>query len=108
MSGETTDFAALVDPEAHEPLTETAWDAGRARGAIAAIVMEAEEAFDADELWPAHPLDEEPGEPPLRRIASLYLGAAGVIWALEALRQGGQAELRREWACRVEQRLGRP
>jgi lantibiotic modifying enzyme len=98
MSGEATDFAALVDPEAHEPLTETAWDADRARGAIAAIVAETEEAFDADELWPAHPLDEEPGEP-LRRIASLYLGASGVIWALDALRQGGgDAELRRDWA----------
>ena len=98
MSSEATDFETLVDPEAHEQLTETAWDADRARAAIAAIVAETEEAFDADELWPAHPLDEEPGEPPLRRIASLYLGAAGVIWALEALRQGGHAELRREWA----------
>ncbi len=98
MSSEATDFAALVDPEAHEPLTETAWDAERARAAIAAIVAETEEAFDADELWPAHPLDEEPDEPPLRRVASMYLGAAGVIWALDTLRQSGDAEHRRDWA----------
>jgi hypothetical protein len=91
-------LAELVDPDAHEPLTGTAWDPGRARGAIAAIVAETEAAFDADELWAAHPLDEDEGEPPLRRIASLYLGAAGVIWALHALERAGAAELRRDWA----------
>ena len=91
-------LAELVDPEAHEPLTGTAWDEGRARAAIVAIVTQTEAAFDADELWPAHALDEEPDEPPLRRVTSLYLGAAGVIWALEHLRRGGYVELHRDWA----------
>ncbi|MCZ7588142.1 MAG: LanC-like protein [Gaiella sp.] len=92
-------IAELVDPHAHEPLTETAWDEQRARSAIAAIVAETEAAFDPDELWPAHPLDEEPEEPPLRRVASLYLGAAGVIWALHALGRPRLAVLRRDWAA---------
>ena len=90
-------LAELVDPEAHEPLTGTAWDEARARGAIAAIAAETEAAFDDDELWPAHPLDDD-DESPLRHAASLYLGAAGVIWALHALEAAGVAELRREWA----------
>jgi hypothetical protein len=97
MSNEEADLAELVDPDAHEPLTETVWKAERARAAIAAIVATTEDAFDADELWPAHPLDWEPDEPRLRRLRSLYLGAAGVIWALQALRQSGHAELRHDW-----------
>ena len=46
--------------------------------AIAAIVADAEAALD-DGLWPAHPLDDEvkPFE-----ATTLYLGAAGMIWAL--------------------------
>jgi hypothetical protein len=91
-------FAELVDPDAHEPLTATVWDAERARAAIAAMAAETEAAFEADELWPPHPLDEEDDEPPLRRVASLYLGASGVIWALHALERAGLAETRRDWA----------
>lgn len=87
----------LIDPAAHEPLTQTAWDETRARSAIAAIVSETEVAFDPDELWPPHPLDEEPDEPPLQRVKSLYLGASGVIWALHALERAGVAELRQDW-----------
>jgi len=97
MSDETG-LAELVDPDAHEPLTRTVWDADRARAAIAAIVAETDDAFDADELWPPHPLDEEDDEPPLDRVASLYLGASGVIWALHALEQAGLAETQRDWA----------
>ncbi len=86
----------LFDPAAHERLTATPWSEGRARAAIAAIAADAEEAFDADALWPAHPLDEDQG--PLPAVASLYLGAGGVIWALDDLERAGAAELRRDWA----------
>jgi hypothetical protein len=89
-------MTTLFDPEAHEPLADTAWDAERARGAIRAIVSETERAFDADELWPPHPLDQE-DDPPLQRATSLYLGAAGVVWALDALRRRGEADLERDW-----------
>jgi len=92
------DLEELVDPDAHEPLTETPWDAARVRAAVAGIVADTETAFDVDELWPPHPLDEEPDEPPLRRVTSLYLGAAGVIWALDALLRAGAGEPRRDWA----------
>lgn len=85
----------LYDPAAHEPLAGVAWDEGRARAAIVEIAAHAEAAFDERELWPAHPLDLEDG--PLERVASLYLGAAGVVWALHELERAGAAELRRAW-----------
>jgi len=86
----------LFGPANHERLTETRWDEPAARAAIEAIVADAEGAFDETTLWPAHPLDED-GEtlPPL---ASLYLGASGVVWALDELERAGTAELRRHWA----------
>jgi lanthionine synthetase-like protein len=89
--------AELFDPRAHVPLTERAWDADRARAAIGAIVAETESAFAHESLWQPHPLDEDEGEPPLERVASLYLGAAGVIWALHALQRAGVVELGRDW-----------
>ncbi len=89
----------LVDPDAHEPLTRTVWDPERARAAIAAIGAETDDAFDPDELWRPHPLDEEDDEPPLGRVASLYLGASGVIWALHALARAGLTKTRRDWGA---------
>jgi len=97
VSASGSDLGGLVDPDAHEPLTETRWDADRVRAAIAAIVSETEAAFDPEELWPPHPLDKEPDESPLRRVKSLYLGAAGVVWALHALERAGHAAVRRGW-----------
>ncbi len=87
----------LFDPAAHEPLTDHSWSEAHARSAIAAIVAEAEGAFDADALWPAHPRDEEEG--PLPAVTSLYLGASGVIWALDELERAGAAHLGRSWAA---------
>ena len=51
------------------------------REAIAAVVADAEAALK-DGLWPAHPLDDdiEPVD-----LATLYLGAAGMLWALRRL-----------------------
>jgi lantibiotic modifying enzyme len=85
----------LFDPARHEPLAGMAWDEGIVRRAIEAIVVRTEEAFHEDALWPAHPQDLEDG--PLPRVASLYLGASGVVWALHELEQLGVAELRRGW-----------
>jgi Lanthionine synthetase C-like protein len=92
------DHAELYDPHAHEPLTETAWDAARAHAAIGAIVAETERAFAHESLWEPHPLDEDDDEPPLGRTRTLYLGAAGVIWALHALERAGVVELGRDWS----------
>ena len=85
----------LFELERHEPLRERAWDETRAREAIARIVAEAERAFDPEKLWPAHPLD---GGPSL----SLYMGAAGVVWAIDHLAEQGAVQRIRDWAPLAE------
>ena len=71
-----------------EPLTDEPWDPARVVDAIAAIVADADAAFDPDGLWPAHEWDgwEEP-----LPLKNLYVGGAGVIWALDTLRRRGHA-----------------
>jgi hypothetical protein len=73
----------LFDAASHEPLTAEPWDEGRAASAIAAIADDAERAFDAQRLWPIHERDVDGDEG--RALSGLYLGAAGVIWALHEL-----------------------
>jgi hypothetical protein len=80
----------LYRPEAFEPLTDEPWDEERARDGIRAIVADAERAFDPDDLWPANEWDVWGSEPPLK---DLYVGAGGVIWALDALRRRGHANV---------------
>jgi len=79
----------LYERAEFEPLSDALWDPAHVQDAIAAIVADADAAFDPQALWPAHEWDgwEEP-----LPLKSLYLGAAGVIWALDALRRRGQAE----------------
>jgi len=81
--------AMLFEPELHEPLTDADWDERRVRDAVAGIVADADAAFDADRLWPAEEWDVYMATPPLK---DLYVGASGVIWALDALRRRGLAE----------------
>jgi len=79
----------LYEPAQFEGPTDEPWDSARVEDAIATIVADADAAFDPDALWPA---DEWDGwEEPLP-LKSLYVGAAGVIWALDALRRRGHAE----------------
>src|SRR5829696_4390835 len=80
----------LFRPEAFESLTEEAWDEERARSGIRAIVADAEEWFDPVALWPAEEWDSWGSPTPL---AGLYCGAAGVVWALDALRRRGHADV---------------
>ncbi|HMJ00468.1 MAG TPA: LanC-like protein [Gaiellaceae bacterium] len=79
----------LYEPEAHEPLTDETWDPGRVAGGIRAIVADADAAFDPDALWPADEWDVWEATPPMK---DLYVGASGVVWALDALRRRGHAE----------------
>jgi hypothetical protein len=79
----------LYDSAAFEPLTDKQWDEARARDGIAAIVADADAAFDGDALWPAHEWDGWNAALPMK---NLYVGAAGVIWALDDLRRSGLAE----------------
>jgi lanthionine synthetase-like protein len=79
----------LYEPSAFEPLIDERWDEARARDGITAIVADADEAFDPDGLWPAHEWDGYNAPLPLK---NLYVGAAGVIWALDDLQRRGFAE----------------
>jgi hypothetical protein len=79
----------LYAAELHQPLTETAWNERHVRDAIRAIVAEADAAYDPETLWPAHEWDGWRAALPLK---NLYVGAAGVAWALEVLRRRGHAE----------------
>jgi hypothetical protein len=81
----------LYRPEAFEPLTDAQWDEERVRAAIRAIVADADRAYDRDRLWPADEWDAWTSPVPLK---NLYVGAAGVVWALDALRRRGFAKPR--------------
>jgi Lanthionine synthetase C-like protein len=66
----------------HEPLTEAEWDDARAEEGVAAIVAEAEASL-VDDAWPNHELDDE-GD--LHDgMTCVYIGGAGMIWALAKL-----------------------
>jgi lantibiotic modifying enzyme len=89
MLYEPTEFDALID----EP-----WVPARIEDAIAAIVADADAAFDPKAFWPAHEWDAQ--EKPLP-LSGLYAGAAGVIWALHELRKRGHAESSLDLAAAV-------
>ena len=92
----------LYNAKAFEPLTDGRWDAGFARDAIGEIVADADAAFRGDELWPAHEWDAWSAAAPLK---NLYVGAAGVLWALDALRRRGYAETRLDLPAAATQTL---
>jgi len=79
----------LYDPNAFELLTAEPWNEERVRAGIRAIAADAEQAFDFDALWPAEEWDAWEAQLPL---TNLYVGACGVLWALDALRRRGHAE----------------
>ena len=74
----------------HEPLTARFWTSGWAREAIAEIVADAEAAASPDGTWPFHPRDDpEEGDV----WSGLYLGSAGVAWALWRLGSAFDAQV---------------
>src|SRR5919205_3786191 len=79
----------LYDPAAFEPLTDEPWNEGRVRDGIASLVADADAAFDPEKLWPAHEWDAWEAVLPLKNV---YVGAAGVVFALDELRRRGFAE----------------
>ena len=86
----------LYRPEAFEPLADEAWDEERVRAGIRAIVADADDAYGEESLWPAHEWDSWRTPTPLK---SLYVGAAGIVWALGELRRRGHAEPRTDLAA---------
>ena len=83
----------LFETDRHEALGTTPWDAVRVRAAIGAIVRDIEARRDSEGQWPLHPLDDE-GDAPRTGFKGLYLGSAGVWWALSYLQREGAVELR--------------
>jgi hypothetical protein len=79
----------LYAPELHEPLTDIAWDADRAREAIRAIVTDIDRVFDPDAFWPANDWDAYQASLPLTDV---FVGAGGLAWGLDRLRRSGHAE----------------
>jgi hypothetical protein len=90
----------LYRPESHEPLVETPWREQAARAGIRAIVADAESEYDPEMLWPADEWDAWQANLPL---TGLYVGAAGVVWALHALR--AHAEVRLDLATAARRAL---
>lgn len=90
----------LFDPREHEPLLDAAWSPAEAEAAIRAIARDADDALRDGEWWPIHPLDAEDGDPDV--IHGVYLGAAGVVWALHHLARAGLHEPRRDAAGLAE------
>ena len=88
----------LYDPARHEPLRSEAWDADRTRAAIAHVIADAEAQYRPGAGWPTHPLDIEPEDEPGTPFPTLYLGTAGVAWALHYLQSVGAARLVRGYA----------
>ncbi len=82
----------LFELNRHEPLVRTAWDGPRVREVIQSIVGDAERARGSNDNWPLHPLDDE-GDEPRSGFKALYLGSAGVLWALSYLQREGAVDL---------------
>jgi lanthionine synthetase-like protein len=79
----------LYRPEAFEPLTEERWNERRVRDAIRTIVADTDRSLRGPRLlWPAHAWDRWQATSPMK---NLYVGAAGVVWALDRLRVRGYA-----------------
>lgn len=80
----------LYRPEDFEPLVDEPWDPLAAAEGIREIVADTDAALRGPKLlWPAERWDGWRATSPLK---DLYVGAAGVLWALADLRDGGHAE----------------
>ena len=74
----------LFQSDRHISLNIAPWSEDEARRTIAEIAASALQHFDPEKLWPSHPLDGVPDG-----VAGIYLGAAGVVLALDHLKRAG-------------------
>ena len=88
----------LYEPTRFDALIDEPWVPARVLDAIAEIVADADAAFDSKTLWPAHEWDAR--EKPLP-LSGLYVGASGVIWALDELRKRAHPESSHDLAAAV-------
>ena len=75
----------MISSVRHRPLAQDAWNELAVRAVIEEIAADAIAHFDPDTFWPAHPSDDGVGD----GNPSFYMGAAGVIWALDYLHRIG-------------------
>ena len=92
----------LYSPEGFEPLADEPWDEQRVHAAIRAIVADTDQTYDPERLWPANEWDAWKQSVPLKDV---YAGAAGIVWALDALRRDGHAEPRTDLAAALDRAL---
>lgn len=87
----------LYRPEAFERLTDERWNVNRIRGGIREIVADADAALRGPKLlWRSDDWDRWHQTSPMK---NLYVGAAGVLFALDELRRRGHAESRLDLAA---------
>lgn len=95
-------MTGLYAADRHLALRGDAWNADLARDAIARIVAAARAAASPRGTWPVHPQDGPEGSP---SQLGLYLGSAGVIWALDELVRTGHASPGDTFASYLPQHL---
>jgi len=78
----------LFEPERHQALSSDRWDEQFVRATINRIVADTIRDFSATTLWPTHPDDA----PPSTTFYNVYIGAAGVMWALDYLRRSAATD----------------
>ena len=77
----------------HRALAHDAWSELTVRAAIEEIAADAIAHFHSDLFWPGHPSDDGVGD----GNTSLYMGAAGVVWALDYLHRIGAARVAKDF-----------
>jgi hypothetical protein len=90
----------LFSPEAHEPLEPRSWNRDVAIAAIRSIAADCEASFDSP-TWPPHPRDVEDDD--AGPWTTLYLGSAGVVYALDLLARRGLVDGIRDYVPALEQ-----
>jgi len=83
----------MIDESGHVPLRPIAWDAAAVALAIDEIAADAIAHFDPRRFWPAHPQDDNLPD----GNASLYIGATGVVWALDYLARVGATKAQHDF-----------
>lgn len=75
----------MLEKARHAPLRSIVWDASEVAAAIDEIAADAIAHFDTQRYWPAHPQDDDVAD----GHTGLYVGAVGVVWALDYLARTG-------------------
>ncbi len=90
----------LFEPGRHETLSVGSWDPAVAEAQVHSIVADLERKLDGESVWPIHPLDADIESAASHK--SLYLGAAGAMWAMWYLARQGAVQLEVEPAQLIE------